>query len=454
MAPRADYETIIEQGFDHGDEGHGVTVVKIEATSPLIPYGIEPGDRIVRINGQAVSDLIDYQFLTGGESLLTFVVVKTNQQRIKIQIEKPEDQSLEIELETFKYRHCGNDCIFCFVDQNPAGMRAAMYFKDEDYRLSFLWGNFTTLTNTSQKDLERIATLRLSPLYVSIHTTVPEIRKQLLGIKRDDHLLDKLQFLSKHHIEMHGQIVLCPGINDGAVLERTCHDLLPFYPALNTLAIVPLGLTKYRKGLPLLQTVTPEYAGQFIDEVSKLQKKISQKKVVDYLYLADEWYLRANRELPPFAYYGRFPQIENGVGIVRKFLREFSYAKRKLPSTLKKAKRVHILTSLSAAKFMVKVAHDMESKCRNLTVQVHPTTNHFYGEMITVSGLLTGHDFYRELQGKDLGDLVLLPPDCVKQDEDIFLDDMTVSQLSRKIHCPVVACRDGATQMVQEIVHL
>ncbi len=453
MVTRADYEIIIEQGFDR-ENVSGVTIQSISPESPLQSMNLHPGDRIIRINGQPVHDLIDFHFLSGGESCLVLTVLSREGTRKKVTLQKNEDEPLGVEVETFKYRHCGNDCVFCFVDQNPEGMRKAMYFKDEDYRLSFLWGNFTTLTNTSQKDLHRIVQQRLSPLYVSIHATEPELRKKLLGIKRDDHLQDKLKYLADNHIEMHGQIVLCPGLNDGEHLQKTCRDLLAFYPALNTVAVVPLGLTRYREGLPVLQPVTPEYARDFVHEVHRFEKELSREGYAQYLYLADEWYLRANLKLPSFKQYGRFPQIENGVGIVRKFQRDYAKARKRLPERLSRKKTVHLMTSVSAAKFMKEIAEDCQSRTKNLEIILHPTVNYFYGESITVSGLLTGQDFLKEMQGQKPGDLVLLPTDCVKEDEDIFLDDMTVDELSRRLQCPVIPCREGADQMIDEIIKL
>ena len=454
MAPRADYETIITARADLSEKHSGVIIKTISPESPLKIAGIKSGDSILTVNGHPVHDLIDFHFYTGGETELDFITSNPQGKRSSIHITKTEDQSLDVELENFSYRHCGNKCIFCFVDQNPPGVRKALLFKDEDYRLSFLWGNFTTLTNTSKKDLARIVEQRLSPLYVSIHATELELRKKMLGIKKDDHLFDKLKYLSTHQIEMHGQIVLCPGLNDGKQLEKTCLDLLKHYPALNTLAVVPLGLTRHRQGLPELTPVTKEYAVQFIQEVERLQTKILKKGISDYLYLADEWYLRARKPLPSFRSYGRFPHIENGVGIVRRFLKEFSTFKKHLPKRLKKKKKIHLMTSVSAAGFMKKVVADCQKQTANLEISLHPVKNYFYGEMITVSGLLTGIDFYRELQDKEIGDLVLLPPNCIKEDEDIFLDDMTVKDLSRKLKCPVVVCRDGAEQLVSEICNL
>ncbi len=452
MVTRTDYETVIEQGFDLEEQSPGVIITKIESVSPLLQHGILLGDRIVRINGKPIRDILDFQFLTGGERNISLTLIKPDDTRQRIYLEKEEDKSLGIELEIFKYRHCGNNCIFCFVDQNAPGMRKPLYFKDEDYRLSFLWGNFTTLTNASKKDLQRIAEQKLAPIYISIHATELELRKKLLGIRWDDHLFEKLGFLAEHTIEMHGQIVVCPGLNDGPHLEKTCFDLLQFFPALNTLACVPLGLTKYRQGLPELQPVTPEYAAQFIDDIHYLQKKLTKKGFPNYLYLADEWYLRADRRLPGYKSYDRFPQVENGVGIVRQFLHEFAHAKKQFPKRLKKKKSVNLVTSVSAAKFLRKVVSEC-NQIENLDVRLHPTVNHFYGDMITVSGLLTGHDFLKELGNKELGDLVLLPPDCVKHDENIFLDDMTVNDLAKKLQKPVVVCRDGATQMVNLLTH-
>jgi len=453
MATSPDYEIVIEKGLDIQSES-GVKIIKIEPGSLLSDSSLEPGDSIVRINGRPVRDLIDFHFAVGGESELVLSIVKKDGTRQRWTINKNEDESLGLEFETFKYQHCGNNCIFCFVNQNPSGMRRALYFKDEDYRLSFLWGNFTTLTNTSQKDLHRIVEQRLAPLYVSVHATEPALRQKLLGIRRDDKLMEKLEYLSSHHIEMHGQIVLCPGINDGRHLKKTCLDLLRFYPSFNTLAVVPLGLTRYRENLTVLTPVTPEYAREFIQFIETIQNELAEKGYEDFLYLADEWYLRAGKVLPPYKYYGRFPQIENGVGIVRRFLKEFTLHKKRLPSRMKRKKKIHLMTSVSAAKYLQKVAKDCEKQTKGLEVVVHPTINHFYGEMITVSGLLTGQDFLAELKGKELGDLVLLPPDCVKQDEDIFLDDMTVKHLSKKLNRPVIACRNGAEQMIDEIISL
>ncbi|MFC1569670.1 DUF512 domain-containing protein [bacterium] len=403
----------------------------IDLNSLASKAGLKKGDEIASINGRAIEDIIDLQFY-GADSDLNIIAYR-NGHEIKVNISNPDMLSLGIEPDEMKYRCCGNHCQFCFVDQNPKGLRSTLYLKDEDYRLSFMHGNYVTLTNITERDLNRIVVQRLAPLYLSIHAVNPAIRKQLLGIKKDDRLLEKLQFLADNDIEMHGQIVICPGFNDGSELENTIQSLSAFYPHLKTLAIVPVGLTKHRKNLPGLQSVTSEKAAAIIEQVRPYQNKFQKEFNHHFIYLADEFYLLAKAPLPDETHYGEFWQVENGVGMTRLFLDDFSQETQFFPKRLKKPCRTVIVTGMLAAPILQKTVLPVLEQIDGLDVSLLPVKNQFYGPSVTVSGLLTGQDIFAALQQIDGEFNVLLPENCINH-EGYFLDDMTPETLSDSLN--------------------
>jgi len=338
--------------------------------------------------------------------------------------------------EPIRYRGCGNHCIFCFVDQNPKGLRQTLYFKDEDYRLSFLYGNYVTLTRASEADLRRIAEQRLSPLYLSIHALDVEIRKRMLGIQKEDHLLSKIRYLAENRIEMHGQIVLCPGLNDGSVLEQTLTGLESFYPALKSLAIVPVGLTRYRDDLPLLQPVDAKQAKNVIRQIEIFQKKYLQQWGDCFVYPADEFYLLADRAVPDSASYGDMWQIENGVGMIRSLLDSVSLSLEHYTGDMEPKLYTAITGTLAGPVLNEHIVPRIYEKT-GLEIQILTVANRFYGESVTVSGLLTGQDILAALEKQAGSGPVLLPGNCLNTDG-IFLDDMTPQMLTDRSHRKVM----------------
>ncbi len=423
-------------------------IISIEKNSLAEYSGIRPGDELVKINGNPIRDPIDYRFHVSDEFLE--IELLRNGKTITVEIEKDYDDDLGIVFEEIQYRHCGNKCIFCFVDQNPPGLRDALYFKDEDFRLSFIYGNYVTLTNVSKKNLQRIAEQRLSPLYISVHATDLKTRKLMLGIHRDDHLLEKIEFLANHNIEIHTQIVLCPGINDGEILDKTIADLANYFPAVQSIAVVPLGLTRHRKGLYPLQPVKPEFSARLIEQLEP-QSALFKKKFGQYLvYIADEFYLQAKKPLPDSERYDEFPQIENGIGMTRDFLDRFKEQIPSLPHRIKRLFRMVLITGKSAEPVIREEIFPVLTKIENLSVEIVPVTNHFFGESVTVTGLLTGQDIFQQLRNHPKADLILLPGNCVNY-EGIFLDEWTPKDLVNKLNQRVLVFDEDWSSLLREL---
>ncbi len=416
-------------------------IKKVEKESIAEIMGIRPGDQLLEINGHPIRDIIDYQFYSADEILdCTFL---TNNKVKKIQINL-EEENIGLEFEPMRFKRCGNHCIFCFIDQNPKGLRKSLYFKDEDYRLSFLYGNYVTLTNVTKSDMERIVEQKLSPLYVSIHATDPEIRKTLLGLKRKDYLLEKIHFLTNHSIELHGQIVICPGINDGEVLHRTLQTLSSFFPGLRSVAVVPVGLTRHRKGLPKLKKHNPESVLDIIRIVQTLQEEYEKKFGEPFVYLSDEFYLLVGKPLPSSFHYRDFWQIENGVGLTRFFLSSFEDSARTFPSKLKKKQHLVFVTGTMAEPILRENVLPVLNRIKNLSVRLLPISNRFFGESVTVSGLLTGKDIINTLQKENKDTTILLPSNCLNTDN-LFLDDVSLEELRRKLNRKIIVVEDFKT---------
>jgi len=417
-----------------------VKIIAIDKASTGHELGLCPGDEVLRINGQPVRDILDYRFLTADDAIE--MEVRRGDEQIIFDIEKDPDDSLGLNFAPLKIRRCGNDCIFCFVDQNPANMRSTMYFRDEDFRLSFLSGHYVTLSNMSRADLERIVRQRLTPLFISVHATEPAVRKFLLGIKFDDRLLEKFDYLTQNGIELHTQIVLCPEINDGDVLRRTLNDLARYLPHLRSVAVVPVGLTKHRDSLTPIKPVTKEYARQFLRIADHYAAEFRQRFDTHFVYPSDEFYIMANESIPPASRYDAFEQMENGVGMLRDLMDDFNEKQiQRLPKRLTKPTKVTLVTATLAGSFLAENILPRLQQIKNFTPELIVVVNKFYGDTIRVSGLLTGQDVFAALKDRDLGAAVFLPKSCLN-DQRIFLDDWKLSDLQEKLGVPVVPLKN------------
>jgi len=402
-------------------KNRGVKIESVIYESPAYKAGIKPGDRILSINSHAVRDALDLMFYGDGE-ILKFVIDR-NGEEIRLKIKK-NGEPLGIQL-PFKIKRCRNRCLFCFVDQLPKGLRKSLYVKDEDYRASFLYGNYITLTNLTKKDYERIEKLRLSPLYVSVHATDPEIRNRLLGNYDAPPILSELKKLAKIKIKIHTQVVVCPEINDGEVLEKTISELYKLYPYVASVAVVPVGLTKYHKNG--LKPVTKDRAEEIIKIVEVFQKRFRKKSGFTFVYLSDELYLKAEKEFPSLRVYDDFPQIENGVGMTPLFMHRAM--KLQIPS-LKLKKRFITFTGISFYQYLARFMERF--KKRNIPIDCYPLKNNLFGETITVTGLLTGEDITKGLvQYTEPGDILLIPDVTMKDSENKFIDDLTIKDIEK-----------------------
>ena len=404
---------------------------------------MKAGERLVSINGHRVRDVLDYMFYAA-ETRIALVIENAGTER-ELRIEKDEYDDIGLEFESFlmdKKQSCRNKCVFCFIDQLPPGMRETLYFKDDDARLSFLQGNYVTLTNMTQEAVDRIIEMRLG-INVSVHTTNPELRCKMMQNRFAGEKLDFLWQMARAGIQLNCQIVLCPGLNDGAELERTLTDLGSMLPHLTSVAIVPLGVTKYRQGLYPLTTFTPETAADALDIIGRYQAQFMEKHGTRAVFPSDEFFLLAGREIPDAAYYEEYPQYENGVGMLRSLADEFHDA---IPCAdpLESPRKVTIATGRSPYEFL----HDLTRKAENafdgLTVQVIPIRNDFFGETITVTGLITGQDLIAQLKDIDIGDELLLSNAMIRRDSDVFLDDYTIPQVEAALHTHIrIVANDG-----------
>lgn len=429
-------------------------ITKVLPDSIASEIGFEPGDAIISINGQPPRDLIDYQFLCADE-ILELEVLDSRGKVHQIEIEKDYDDDLGLEFETALFDgliQCNNRCPFCFIDQQPPGKRETLYLKDDDYRLSFLYGSYLTLTNLPQREWERIAQMRLSPLYVSVHATEPDVRIRLLKNARAGEILKQLQWFQENRLQIHAQVVVCPGINDGQHLEKTLQDLTQFtrgeIPTVASVAVVPVGLTRFRPVEDELIPVTPEKAAEVIDQVQTIQEKLQQKQRKNSVWLADEWFLIARQELPPTSHYEDYPQIGNGVGSIRKFLQEFETAIAKFPNS-RQTPRKYTWVVGNAVEVAFRPVVQRLNQISGLTVEMVALCSQYWGQTISVTGLLTGQDLLESLKGKDLGDGILLPSVMLKHEDTLFLDDMSVGELSAQLNVPIFPVTD-----VEELISM
>ena len=432
---------------------HEHIVKNVEAGSIAEELGIEPGDRLLAIDGQEIEDIFDYQFYEESEELL-LLIEKADGEQWELEIEKDADESLGISFGEGlmdEYRSCRNRCIFCFIDQMPPGMRDTLYFKDDDSRLSFLQGNYITLTNMSDHDVERIVRYRLEPINISFHTTNPELRCRMLHNRFAGDALKKVDILYQGGIEMNGQIVLCRGVNDGEELERTIRDLTKYLPLLKSVSVVPVGLTRFREGLYSLEPFTREEAREVLRVIHRWQKKIYEEYGIHFIHAGDEWYLLAEEEVPEEERYDGYLQLENGVGMLRLLFNEFEEGMERLGDG-DRSGEISAATGKLAYPYIRRMADRIQERYPGVKVHVYCIRNDFFGERITVSGLITGQDIIAQLKGKELGSRLLLPCNMLKADEDVFLDDITVKEVSDALQVPVDIVKSSGQDLIDAIL--
>ncbi|MEY3221528.1 MAG: hypothetical protein RLZZ203_384 [Cyanobacteriota bacterium] len=418
-------------------------ITKVLPDSIAAEIGFEPGDAIVAINGTQPRDLIDYQFLCADE-FLELDVLDTTGKSHHLEIEKDYDEDLGLEFSTALFDgliQCNNRCPFCFIDQQPPGKRSSLYLKDDDYRLSFLYGSYLTLTNLTAREWQRIEQMRLSPLYVSVHSTEADVRIRLLKNNRAGEILSQILWFQERRLQIHAQVVVCPGINDGKHLERTLEDLTSFYagelPTVASVAIVPVGLTRFRPQEDELIPVTKEKAQEVISQVKSLAEKFRQKYASSVVWLADEWFLIAGEELPTEAEYEEYPQIDNGVGSIRLFMKQFSEtATALLPEKIQPQRKLTWVVGNAVEKAFQPLVQQLNN-VQGLEVKMVALCSDYWGQSISVTGLLTGHDLLLNLGGQDLGEGILLPSVMLKHGETVFLDDLTVEEVAEKLNVSI-----------------
>lgn len=425
---------------------HLHVIANVEPGSIAEELELEAGDILLEINGNNIEDVFDYHYFMN-EEYVELLVRKADGEEWELEIEKEFEEDLGLSFENGMmddYRHCTNKCIFCFIDQMPPGMRETLYFKDDDTRLSFLQGNYVTLTNLKEKDVEKIIKYKLSPINISFQTTNPQLRCKMLHNRFAGESLKIVDKLIEAGITINGQIVLCKNWNDGEELERSLRDLYQYLPNLQSVSVVPVGLSKFREGLEPLEPFKKEDAKQVIALIEKWQKKAYGEYGLHFIHASDEWYLLAEEELPEESSYDGYLQLENGVGMLRLLESEFHGALTK-KSGDQISRKISIATGKLAAPVLRKFMEELKEKYPNTEVNVYDITNEFFGEKITVAGLITGQDLKKQLKGKDLGTKLLLPCHMLRSGEEVFLDDVTVSELSEYLQIPIeIVDSDGA----------
>lgn len=413
-------------------------VESVEPDSYAAELGLLAGDRLLTINGHEMTDLVDYHLHIGAKRLL-LTVLRENDDLWEVDLEKDQHEDLGLNIVQPPPRQCGNQCLFCFVHQLPKGLRKTLYIKDEDYRFSYLYGTYITLTNLSEVDLQRIIRDKLSPLYISVHATDHSLREKLLGTEVPD-ILPILERLVKAEIELHCQVVFCPGINDGTALKQTIEDLSSFYPQVASVAVVPVGLSRYRSKLPKLQKVTHQDATFCLRLIHRYQDDFLAEYGTRFVFAADEFYLLAEHQIPSFSDYENFPQIENGVGLIAKFRHQAAEVLLEVETL--ELDKVTLLTGRLFQDELIKYAEQFSDKS-GVNFQVVAITNNFFGQDITVTGLITGDDLLQQLQGLPLGDGLLIPDVMLKDGGQLFLDDVTIEKIEKAFQVPVIVVENS-----------
>lgn len=433
-----------------------VTVESVEAHSAAAAAGIAAGDVLVSVNGHGVRDVLDYRFYMTDTSVRLILTRDGKEYAVKINKGEHDDVGMEFATPLMDEKHtCANKCVFCFIDQMPKGLRKTLYFKDDDDRLSFLHGNYVTLTNLHDEDIDRLLTMHISPVNISVHTTNPELRVKMMKNKRAGEVLKYLPRLAQGGIALCTQIVLCKNLNDGAELDRTMHDLAALYPALRSCAIVPVGLTKFREKLYPLEMFNPQEAAKVIAQVDAFGAACKEKYGTRLFYCADELYLKAGLPLPDDDYYEEYSQIQNGVGMITSLETEFCTELKYLDEyteDFKPPRHVSIVTGVAAYDEIRSIADRLCERVDGLEVTVYKIINHFFGESVTVAGLLTGKDVAEQLAGRDLGDELLFPRVMLRADGDLFLDDTTPAWLSEHLGVPAKPSGGDAPELIHAIL--
>lgn len=426
-------------------------IVEIAPDSLAAELEIEPGERIVSINGRPIGDGIDLLFESADEDLQILTLDATGKDLLQYDLTRDFGEELGIALEDFKIERCNNQCVFCFIHQNPKGLRKSLYYKDGDFRMSFLHGNYITTTNMTDADFDRIVAQRLSPMYVSVHTTNHELRLKMLGTSQSADILQSLDRFRSGGVEFHTQIVLCPGLNDGPELDRTIRELLPLHPSLLSIAIVPLGLTDHRKNLPDLEPASAEFCHRTIEQVERWQSRIASQSEEPILFLADEFYITAGIPAPDYSDSDVLHQLENGVGMVWEFMQPWAEIEASLPSSAPESRSVAIMTGALGARVIEPIANRL-SAIEGLRVDVLQCENTLFGSSVTVSGLLGGADFLRTATENPGYDEYLIPGNALRAQDDRFLDDLTLAELEAKAPGPIRPLLGTAAELTETIL--
>lgn len=430
-------------------------ITSIKENSIAEEIGLEIGDALVSVNGKDINDIIDYKFLITDEFVVLDILKQKENEVWTYEIEKEYDEDLGLEFATSimdNAKSCFNNCVFCFIDQLPKGMRKTLYFKDDDSRLSFLQGNFVTLTNMKDADIDRIIEYKISPINISVHTTNPDLRVKMLKNRFAGNIMERLRKLSKAGITMNCQIVSIPGINDGKELTKTVKDLYEFYPSIRNIAVVPVGLTKFRDNLEKLEMYNKQTAAEILNLASELQNNFMQNIGEPFVRLSDEFYVIADIDVPNREFYGDFEQLEDGVGMIRHFRDAINETISQLNPNV--SGKISLICGDSAFKELEKAAKLINSKNYKLQVNVIKVINEFFGSTITVSGLITGTDIINTLKTQQSGDYIIIPNNMLKKGEDIFLDDVTLVDLQQKLNKKVIVCNYEGDNLIEVINNL
>lgn len=430
----------------------GHTIKSVDPGSIADELGLEPGDRLLSIDGHELEDIFDYEYYIENESIMV-VIAKKNGEEWELDIENDyQDLGLTFENGLMSdYKSCHNKCVFCFIDQMPKGMRETLYFKDDDSRLSFLQGNYVTLTNMKDKDIERIIKFKLAPINISVQTTNPELRCKMLHNRFAGEALKKIDRLYEAGTPMNGQVVMCKNLNDGDELDRTIRDLTRYIPCMESVSVVPVGLSKYRDGLYPLEPITAEDAAKTIDIIEKWQKKVYAEHGIHFIHASDEFYILAGRELPEEERYDGYIQLENGVGMIRLLTTEVHEALDELEGD-EEEEELSIATGKLAAVYLAGFLEEIKKKFPNRKVHLYPIRNDFFGEMITVAGLITGQDLIAQLKDKPLGSRLLLPECMFRSGEEVFLDDITRQEVENALQVPVNIVKSSGQDFVNAVL--
>ena len=431
-----------------------VIIKDVEKGSYADKAHIKSGDTLVSLNGNIIMDVLDYRFYQNNEKIIAEIINSKGKIK-KLKIKKGEFDEIGLQFDTYlmdEKRSCKNKCIFCFIDQLPKGLRDSLYFKDDDSRLSFLFGNYITLTNITEHEIERIIKMHISPINISVHTTNPELRVKMMTNKNAGRVLEVMQRFNNAGIKMNSQLVLCPDYNDGDELRRSLNDLLEL-ENMECIAAVPVGLTKYRDGLAALKSFNKDTAGNVLDIIDEYAQKSLRKYGDRRIYGSDEFYLLSGREIPNAAFYGDFLQLENGVGLWSLLKSEVSDALSEI-NDFSSNHRVSIATGVAAYPLLDEIANMCMNKCTGLVCDVYSIKNEFFGEKITVAGLVTATDIYNQLKDKDLGDTLLIPSSMLRAEGDMFLDSITVDELSQRLNVKIIPIDNDGYALVDAILKI